>query len=107
MPLTLQLTPHGHLTAVDDDAAMPIAAEIAARLRETFARGEGHGLLQLGAEEVETVLPVAFGYWRDVAARFVTAACGRPGRAARRPRGIRCRCRHPKSSHRLRLASRR
>ncbi len=78
MPLTLQLTPHGHLLIADDDAAMPVAPEVGTRLREAFAQGDGHGLLQLGAEEVETALPAAFAYWRDLAARFVTAACGRP-----------------------------
>ena len=67
---------------------MPVAPEVATRLREAFAQGDGHGLLQLGAEEVETALPAVFAYWRDLAARFVTAACGRPdsgGSAAREP----------------------
>jgi hypothetical protein len=35
----------------------------------------GHGLLELGLREVGTVLPPAFAFWRDFAARYVTALC--------------------------------
>src|SRR5207249_2406680 len=43
-----------------------------------FARGPGHGLLQLGAAEVGTPLPAVFGYWREIGGRYVTAVCTRP-----------------------------
>ena len=49
--------------------------DVSVRLEATFARGSGHGLLQLGAAEVETVLPAVFAYWREFAARYVTAIC--------------------------------
>jgi superfamily II DNA or RNA helicase len=78
MALTLELTPHGHLRVADVDDASPVDAGVAERMREAFARGEGHGLLQLGAAEVETLLPAVAGFWRDFAARFVTTACGMP-----------------------------
>ena len=82
MPAVLRLTPQGHLILDDDPDAPPVADETAARLRDAFAGGGAHGLLQLGAAEVTTPLPAAFAYWRDFAARYVTDACGRPGDAS-------------------------
>ena len=51
---------------------------LARRLQDAFARGSGHGLLQLGASEVGAVLPPAFSYWREFATRYVTALCTLP-----------------------------
>ena len=72
------LTPNGRLTlaSVDDGTALP--ADLSQRLQDAFARGSGHGLLQLGAEEVGTVLPPVLGYWREFAARYVTTLCTHP-----------------------------
>src|SRR2546425_12462736 len=53
------------------------------RLENAFARGSGHGLLSLGADEVGTPLPPALSYWRQFGARFVTALCALPGVAER------------------------
>jgi non-specific serine/threonine protein kinase len=62
-----------------DDAGAPAVADaVAARLAAAFERGEGEGLFQLGAAEVETALPSVLAYWRDFAARYVTAAAGSP-----------------------------
>jgi non-specific serine/threonine protein kinase len=72
------LTPSGRLHLAPADDAVPLAPEVAARVAAAFARGSGHGLLQLGAAEVQTVLPPVFGYWRDLGARFVTLVCGLP-----------------------------
>lgn len=81
-PALLQplLTPQGHLRLVDDtdsDAA-PLPLPLSERLAAAFAAGAGHGLLQLGAAEVGTVLPPSFAWWRDFAARYVTALCATP-----------------------------
>jgi non-specific serine/threonine protein kinase len=57
---------------------LPLAEDLAARLDAAFARGHGHGLLQLGAGEVRTALPPAFAYWREFASRFVAAVCALP-----------------------------
>ncbi|MBI3268079.1 MAG: DEAD/DEAH box helicase [Planctomycetes bacterium] len=77
--LALQLTPAGRLTlAKADDDAPPLDPRLAARLRQAFVRGPGHGLLQLGAAEVGTPLPPVLAYWRDLGARYVTALCSRP-----------------------------
>ena len=69
------LTPHGRLLLAQVEDASALPADVADRLQEAFARGHGHGLLQLGASEVGTALPPVWGYWREFAARFVTAVC--------------------------------
>jgi non-specific serine/threonine protein kinase len=72
------LSPHGRLTLVADDDAPALEVALAGRLQAAFARGSGHGLVRLGAGEVGHALPPAFTYWRDIAARFVTALCTQP-----------------------------
>ncbi|MDP2811324.1 MAG: DEAD/DEAH box helicase [Rhodocyclaceae bacterium] len=69
------LTPHGHLLPAPDADAPVLADALQARLAQSFGRGAGYGLLQLGAEEVGTAMPTAWAYWRDFAARYVTAVC--------------------------------
>jgi non-specific serine/threonine protein kinase len=75
------LTPHGRLLLAPDEGAPTLAEPLQQRLTESFARGAGHGLLQLGAGEVGTALPAAFGYWRDFGARYITAMCATPAPA--------------------------
>src|SRR6516164_1245051 len=72
------LTPHGLLVLRPEGDAPALEPERAARLEKAFARGAGHGLLALGADEVGTVLPPAFAYWRDLGTRYVTALCALP-----------------------------
>src|ERR1019366_9959971 len=69
------LTPHGRLTLGQVDDAPTLDTELTQRLQDAFARGSGHGLLQLGAGEVGTALPPGFSYWRELATRYVTALC--------------------------------
>ena len=73
------LTPHGRLLLEPSAEAPPLAADVAERLQQAFARGDGHGLLQLGAAEVATALPAVFAYWRDFGKLLVTALCTQPG----------------------------
>ena len=75
---SLALTPRGHLlfTAADDTFQAPQAP--LRRLESAFGRSSGHGLLELGAAEVGTALPPDLSYWRDFAARLVTAVCTHP-----------------------------
>ena len=58
------LTPHGHLILSEDRDGSALEPELARRLQNAFARGPGHGLLQLGASEVGVALPPVFSYWR-------------------------------------------
>jgi non-specific serine/threonine protein kinase len=78
MFLAPTLTPHGHLVLVEDSAAAAMDWEVGQRLRDAFARGPGHGLLQLGAGEVGTATPAVFSYWREFSARYVTRLCSEP-----------------------------
>jgi hypothetical protein len=73
------LTPQGHLLLAPAAEGPPLAADLEQRLRDSFERGTGHGLLHLGAGEVGTALPAAFGFWREFGARYVTALCTSPG----------------------------
>ncbi len=77
---TLQplLTPLGHLRLTPDGAAPPLPSGLHERLGAAFAAGAGHGLLQLGAAEVGSALPAALAWWRDFAARYVSALCATP-----------------------------
>src|SRR6266852_4369018 len=72
------LTPHGRLALVQVADAPFLDPELAQRLRDAFDRGSGHGLLQLGADEVGTALPPVFSYWREFGAWYVTALCTQP-----------------------------
>ncbi|MGO9673012.1 MAG: DEAD/DEAH box helicase [Methylocella sp.] len=76
---TLRLTPHGELVFEDGGDAPDLDARIAPRLREAFEKGSGEGLWRLGAFEAGKALPPVFVWWRDFAARFVTALRRRPG----------------------------
>ena len=76
------LSPHGALTLKpsDAEAASALPAVRSARLEQAFARGGGHGLLALGADEVGTSLPPpSLAYWREFGTRYVTALCALPG----------------------------
>ena len=82
MHLAPVLTPHGLLVldkaapqAIDASALSP---QQSARLERAFARGSGHGLLCLGADEVGTALPAPLSYWRELGARYVSAVCALP-----------------------------
>ncbi len=76
--LTLLLTPQGHLLLVLDSDGAGLPADLQQRLADSFARGSGHGLLHLGGAEMGSVLPPVFAWWREFAARYVTALCATP-----------------------------
>ena len=78
MSFALQLTPKGHLQFGAEPDAPLLSDALADRLAATFARGTGHGLLQLGAVEVTTALPPLWAFWRDFATRYVTALTATP-----------------------------
>ena len=57
------LTPHGLLILRPQADAPVLQPQQAARLGKAFARGTGHGLLALGADEVGTALPPVFSLY--------------------------------------------
>src|SRR3954464_10462940 len=73
------LTPHGVLTLSQTDEPWALDGARSSRLEKAFARGPGHGLLVLGADEVGTALPPVLSYWRELAAGYVTTLCALPG----------------------------
>ena len=79
MTLVPVLTPHGALVLRHDEDAVALEPAPAARLAKAFARGDGHGLLSLGADEPGTGLPALFSYWREFGTRYITALCALPG----------------------------
>ena len=78
MSISLHLTPKGHLQFDAEAEAPPLSAALAASLAAAFERGSGYGLFNLGAVEVSTALPPLWAFWRDFAARFVTALTATP-----------------------------
>jgi hypothetical protein len=79
MTLEPILTPHGVLALREIGEALALEPQQGLRLEKAFARGAGHGLLWLGANEVGTALPPVLSYWRDLGVRYVTALCALPG----------------------------
>src|SRR5258707_755313 len=73
------LSPHGALHLKPSDEPMALDAARGARIEQAFARGAGHGLLCLGADEVGASLPPLLAYWRELGTRYVTALCALPG----------------------------
>src|SRR5437867_3160588 len=84
--LTFALTPTGTLVLRDAPDADPLEGATARRIRAAFERGAGHGLVQLGAAEVDTALPPAVAFWRDVGRAFIAHLCAVPDLEAIRPR---------------------
>src|SRR3979409_49884 len=73
--LGLRLTPHGRLSAEDQDDGPEIDTAASIRLIAAFARGTGYGLVWLGAAEVGQALPPLFVWWRNFAALYVGSLC--------------------------------
>jgi superfamily II DNA or RNA helicase len=71
----LVLTPQGHLMLAPADDPYILPDKLRDRLESAFARGAGHGLLELGIREVGRALPAGFAYWRDFAGHYVTTLC--------------------------------
>ena len=69
------LTPHGHLVLAPALDAQALPDDLQRRVEQAFQRGAGYGLLDLGLREVGTALPPVYAFWRDFAARYVTALC--------------------------------
>ncbi len=75
--IAASITPQGHLrvepTAETD--AMLLPASTAARVTHAFADSDSRGLLLLATAELQTPLPAALGYVRDLARDYLTALC--------------------------------
>lgn len=72
------LSPHGVLSLKPADETAGSNAARNSKSEQAFARGPGHGLLHLGADEVGTPLGPLLAYWREFGTRYVTALCALP-----------------------------
>lgn len=72
------LTPHGLLRLTETVEGSAIEQVQGLRLTGAFARGCGHGLLCLGADEIGSALPPDLSFWREFGTRYVTALCAVP-----------------------------
>jgi len=79
MMLAPVLTPHGVLILRPSGDVASLKPDFGVRLEKAFAKGAGHGLLCLGADDVGTVLPPVLSYWREFGGCYVTALCAPPG----------------------------
>src|SRR5947207_5306951 len=75
---SLALTPRGHLRFAVTDDPTELSPALSRKFEQAFARGSGHGLLELGIGQVGTALPPDMSYWRDFAARLITKICTHP-----------------------------
>jgi hypothetical protein len=75
---SLALTPRGHLLFALTGDPFELSPALSRRFEQAFARGSGHGLLELGVGHVGTALPPDMSYWRDFAARLITSICTHP-----------------------------
>jgi len=82
--LSLRLTPERHLVLEATDEEPTAASEIASRVVAAFARGTAAGVLHLGAEEIDALLPVSLQFWRGVGRVFMAAVCATPDLEATR-----------------------
>ena len=69
------MTPHGSLRLDQADDDFVLESGLADRLKKSFERGSGHGLLHLGAAEAGSVLPPSLAWWRDFGMRFIADLC--------------------------------
>ncbi len=82
----LALTPAGALVAREVPDVDPVDSATSERIQAAMARGAGHGLLLLGAAEVDTPLSPGIAFWRDLGRAFVARLCAQPDLEATRKR---------------------
>ena len=79
-PSDVILTPHGLLLVENAPPPSPWPeVETGRRVAAAFAGLPARGLLHLGTRELNTVLPPAGAWWRELARRFLTQLCHTAG----------------------------
>ncbi len=74
VPLTAYLTPSRRVM-LEASADASLSPKIPRRIKAAFESGTGHGLIHLGAAELDTELDPSLSYWRELGREFVAAAC--------------------------------
>ena len=72
------LTPSGRIDVHpgSPDEGPGLSTTVERRIIEAFNAGRGHGVLHLGAGELNTELHPTLSYWRDIGRSFVARVCG-------------------------------
>jgi len=79
-PSDLCLSPHGLLRIEETQPPSPwLDPDAARRVAKAFALGAPDGLLLLATRELDTILPAAAAWWRELARRYLTQLCHTPG----------------------------
>jgi superfamily II DNA or RNA helicase len=76
--LTSRLSPAGRvlLSLEHDPDLAPTPTALVERLTTAFERGTGHGVLHLGAAELDAELDPTLSFWRELGRQLVVAVCG-------------------------------
>ncbi len=75
----LGLTPHGLLLVEGGEPPSPwLDLETGRRVALAFAESPARGLLHLGTKELNTALPAAAAWWRELSRRLLTQLCHLP-----------------------------
>jgi len=78
-PSDVVLSPHGLLRVEDGAAPSPWQdPEVGRRLAELLAKSVAFGLLHLGTRELQTNLPPAAAWWRELTRQYLTRLCHIP-----------------------------
>lgn len=81
----LSLTPHGllRIEATEPPGAWQ-DADVAGRVASALGKSVAHGLLHLATRELNTILPAAAAWWRELGRRYLTRLCHLPDLATAR-----------------------
>lgn len=81
MSLSLAISPHGRLLVeeIESEGEVGLSAAVAARVGRAFEGGTGAGLLHLATGELQTALPGAFAFVRELGRSYLTRLCHTPG----------------------------
>lgn len=75
--ITTELSPAGNIQVLlsqGGDPSSKVTAEMQ-QIRDGFEKGNGEGLLCLGASEIKTPLDPTLQYWQDFSRSFISKAC--------------------------------
>ncbi len=75
----LGLSPHGLLLLVRSPEPSPwLEEKVADRIQAEFQKSSAEGLLHLATRELDTAIPVAAAWWRELGRRYLTRLCHTP-----------------------------
>ena len=85
--LKILISPSGQLHLAEDSTqTSALSPRARRRIEQAFALDQGTGVLQLGAAELKTELPISLAFFRSFGQRFMTALCARADLEAKRER---------------------